>query len=225
MSTESKQFFFIRHGQSVGNIKKEFQKYDEPLSELGEKQAEFVAKRIKTLNPETILTSPMERAKKTADIIKKEINIPLELHDFFAEARGPSNLIGKKYESEEGKKYIKLIFENIHNPNWHYSDEENFFDLTKRAKEVIEHLENRKERKIIIVTHGAFMRSVLSTMMTEGEPDALTSLRMIRFLGQKNTGITICEHNQKENMRNKWKLITWNDHAHLGELKDEEPVK
>jgi broad specificity phosphatase PhoE len=220
---KNKDIYFIRHGQSVGNVKKEFQGHDDPLSELGRKQVKYVAKRVRNLNAETILTSPMARAFETAEAIKKEIDVPLETHDFLKECSAPSKLVGKKYNSPEGKKYTNFLFENIHDKNWRYSDEENFSDISDRAKKVVKHLESREEETMIVVTHGAFMRSILSIMMSEGEEDALLSLRMIRFFEHKNTGITLCKYTPNESTHNKWRMLAWNDHAHLGEVTEDEP--
>jgi hypothetical protein len=41
--------------------------------------------------------------------------------------------------------------------------------------------------------------------------------RLWKFLSTRNTGITKCEYD-KNNINQGWRLITWMDHAHLGNI-------
>lgn len=219
-----KTVYFIRHGQSIGNVKKVYQTPDEPLTDLGERQAMVVAKRVKNFNAEVVLASTMKRAMQTANIISTETGLNVEKHENLCEISGPSILRGEKYDSEESVKYIKAMYKNINNPHWRYADEENLSDSYKRSIKVLKLLENRDENKIIVITHGAFMRSVLTTMLSKGEHDPLTTVKLTHFLKQKNTGITICEHNSSpvKYFENPWNLLVWNDRSHLEEVNENE---
>ncbi len=221
-----KTIYFIRHGQSVGNVKKVYQTFDEPLTELGERQSLFVAKRVKTLGAEVILTSTMKRAVHTANIISTETGLKVEEHKNLCEISGPSKLRGLKYGSEESLKYQKKIYENINNPDWRYSDEENTYNAHKRALDVLKLLENRNESKIILITHGAFMKSLLTAMLSKEEYDPNATLKLVYFLKQKNTGITICEYDSSpiKYFENPWNLLVWNDSSHLPEVNENEPT-
>lgn len=211
-----KQIFFIRHGQSKGNIHQVFQNADDPLSEVGVIQARKVAHKAKSFNAEVILSSPMIRAYETAEAIQSATSLPLETLDSLHEYNAPSKLWNKPLASPESDMFYKEILAHLDDPEWHYDDEENYNDLFTRATSLLETLAERKERTIIAVTHGAFMRILLATMMTEGNADAITAIRLVRFLCQKNTGITSCEYYTESNGGNKWRLVAWNDFSHLG---------
>lgn len=69
--------YFIRHGESETNVKKVFAGRDDSLlTEKGKKQAFDTAVEIKKegLKFDKIISSPLKRAKKTAEIIAKELN-------------------------------------------------------------------------------------------------------------------------------------------------------
>jgi broad specificity phosphatase PhoE len=62
--------FLVRHGEIVSNIKKIYAgTSDEGLTRKGRYQAEQVAKVLKNKHIQTLLTSPVQRALETAQII------------------------------------------------------------------------------------------------------------------------------------------------------------
>lgn len=67
--------YFLRHGQSKANIEGVFagQKENSPLSELGFEQAEAAAQEIATVGIARIVTSPLVRARQTAETVASKI--------------------------------------------------------------------------------------------------------------------------------------------------------
>ena len=75
--------YFIRHGQTDWNKQGRMQgSTDIPLNEVGLKQAQEVAGALleKGLQFNKILSSPLSRALKTAEIINYKMNTTLEVH-------------------------------------------------------------------------------------------------------------------------------------------------
>lgn len=69
------QIYLIRHGQTEWNKDGIFQgSQDSPLTKSGRETAKKIAKVLKDKHIERIYTSPLGRAKKTAEIIAREIN-------------------------------------------------------------------------------------------------------------------------------------------------------
>jgi broad specificity phosphatase PhoE len=63
-------FYFLRHGESMGNKKKAFQgRSDFDLSEEGEKQAGAAGAWFRDRNIERVYTSPLKRSMRTAEIV------------------------------------------------------------------------------------------------------------------------------------------------------------
>jgi broad specificity phosphatase PhoE len=57
--------YFVRHGESVNNVSKNYQGADVKLSDLGCKQAEIVAERLTHVPIDVILASSFTRAHDT----------------------------------------------------------------------------------------------------------------------------------------------------------------
>ncbi|HEV8440564.1 MAG TPA: histidine phosphatase family protein [Methylomirabilota bacterium] len=71
-----------RHGQSVSNALRRFQgTQDVPLSELGRRQAAALGAALRARSPVHIYASPLERARRTAEIVVAELGVPLTLVD------------------------------------------------------------------------------------------------------------------------------------------------
>ncbi len=223
MMEPKKTIYFIRHGQSEANTDDVFQGPDSPLTKLGEEQARFVGERIKGVDAEVVITSPMPRAQQTADIIADLTNLPIEQNALVREYLPPTSLVGVSRTSDKGRTYVLQMLQNLDNPKWHYEDEENYHEMHDRAVELLTQLEERDEEKILIVTHVGILRVALTAMMTEFEPDAVTARRLMRFMKPMNTGITVCAYYPDAVRRSKWRLVAWNDHAHLAETDMEEP--
>ena len=113
------------------------------------------------ISADVILSSPEERAKKTAEIIGKYTNIPIELSDLLVEFIKPSVIIKKLKKDPKVKEIKKLLKDNFHVSGWKHSDEENFEDFKKRAVALLNYLLTRKEQNIVIATHGIFMRMLI----------------------------------------------------------------
>ena len=89
---------FIRHGE-VEN-KANIYYANLPgfyLSDLGRSQAKEAAIKIKQFNVKHIISSPLLRARQTAEIISKEIGINVEISENIIEWSGPHDWIGKTW--------------------------------------------------------------------------------------------------------------------------------
>lgn len=210
-----KKVYFVRHGQSEGNVGIFFQGPDEPLTELGQQQAEYMAARALHLPVEYIVASPQQRAKTTAETIAKKINKPLEFSDLFIERRRPSEQLGQLWIDPKALEIDTLIKQNFTTPGWRYSDEENFDDLKERAKLALEFLETRIEENILVVTHGYFMRMIVATVVFGDELTAREAENFARTFHMENTGLSVLGYNEAYK-QSPWWLWVWNDHAHLG---------
>ena len=211
--------YIVRHGESEGNVGLFVQGPDEPLTSDGVKQAQAVAKRLKSIPADVILSSPEERSKKTAEIIGEYINVPIEFNDLLVEFIKPSVIIKKPKKDPEVKEIKKLLKDNFHVPGWKHSDEENFEDFKKRAIGLLNYLKTRKEKNIIITTHGIFMRILIAAVIMGSELSSYDYWKFFTTLYLDNTGITVLRSNEEEEYEDtpQWELVTWNDPAHLGE--------
>jgi probable phosphoglycerate mutase len=72
------KIILVRHGQTEWNKKEIFRgRTDIPLSSIGTKQAQLVAKNLRDFHAEIIYASPLKRALGTAEIIGSKLHIPV----------------------------------------------------------------------------------------------------------------------------------------------------
>jgi broad specificity phosphatase PhoE len=210
-----KKVYFVRHGQSEGNVGPIRQTADAPLTTKGEEQSRFIAKRFSNLKLDKALVSTMKRAQETANIILENKDIPVESSDLYVERRRPSEILGRPKDLPESRKINMEVFENFDVADYRHSDEENFEDLKLRALQILEDLEKREEDNILVVTHGFILR-ILMAVVVHGK--GLTSHQCLGFINtfhHENTGVTVLGYDDE---KQRWWVWVWNDHAHLEEL-------
>lgn len=208
--------YFVRHGEGHHNANKLYSHPDFELTDLGKQQAEFAAKRIRTLPIEKLIVSTYTRTRQTAEIINREIQKPVVFSDLAIEVVRPSEIASKPMEDEEVRKIRKLLDENFDDHDWHYSDEENFFDLRNRAHKFIKYLTSFPEETLLVVTHIVFIKMTVLVMMLGDKLTPDMFQRAYHFLDMETSGLTLCEYSRN---KKDWQLITWNDHSHLADAK------
>ncbi len=69
-------YYFVRHGETEWNAEGRLcGRTDVPLSEVGRRQAQLLAKRLQSLPVEALYSSPLQRALETANIIGVAIRL------------------------------------------------------------------------------------------------------------------------------------------------------
>ena len=144
-----KKLYFIRHGESVGNLKRVFTgRWDVPLTELGQEQAKQAAAQAEKLNIDCIVSSPLLRARQTAEIIADEIGYPLDkivFSDLLME-RDYGDWQQQPYSVADGKD-----FEDV--PNVEPEQQ-----LLKRGEQAAKFLRTIRADNVLVVAHGTIGR-------------------------------------------------------------------
>ncbi len=205
-----KKVYLVRHGESEDGVKKLHQLDDAALTELGARQAKEVANRFQHLTIHKIYASPYRRALQTAEYIGTVTGASIETTGLLKERQQPSAIIGKLRNDPEVVRIKKLMAEHHNDPAWHHSDEENIFELRDRAKKFQEFLEQEEQENIAVVSHAAFIK-MFTLLGVFGElvtPDLYESYYL--HVRTSQTGITMFDQTTHG-----WRLLTWNDYAHL----------
>ena len=211
-----KTVYFVRHGQSEDNAGSNFHSADSPLSKEGEKQADSIAKRISKLSFETLISSPYERAKQTAEAIVKVTGKHLECSELFVERRSAQYMSGKPFTDKKAAALFKECEKSICTPNMRVADEENFDDFVVRADKALDFLQNRTEQSLVVVTHGFFLRMIVARVLL-GDFLSGEIFGNIRISDAENSGIAVLQYQEKTEGKFEWHLYIYNDHAHLGD--------
>jgi broad specificity phosphatase PhoE len=204
--------YFMRHGESEGNMKMIRQGPEEPLSKRGIEEAKALAKRTKRIPAEVIFSSNYLRAQQTAAYIQDALGTNATSSLLFSELKQPSELVGFPIHGEESRRAHELKDLHEHEPDWHLSDEENFYDARNRAGEALKFLEELPFEHMIVVTHSHLMFYIVAHILL---PETISPSAHRNFRDNMriaNGGITTCEFLRDEK---RWRLICWNDHAHI----------
>lgn len=211
----TKLIYFVRHGESQQNAEGIRQGSEGPLSPQGVLQVIATSKRFPQNKgkPEVIISSPYERTKETANIIAAELNMMVEYCDLLRERKNPTEIVGHKGEERDIKKIVDVIDGSYHKDELRYSDEENFEDLKERAKQLLSFIEDRGEDRIIMVTHGIFLKMVIAYIIY-GESLTASLYNTLSYHNPiNNAGMTICKFIPHWFAQDEWKVVTWNDLA------------
>jgi probable phosphoglycerate mutase len=78
--------YVTRHGETDYNVQKRYTgSTDIPLNTTGIRQAENLSNKLSDIKFDIIISSPLLRAKQTAEIINKSFNTPIVIMDEFSE--------------------------------------------------------------------------------------------------------------------------------------------
>ena len=113
-------------------------------------QAEHCAQYLKTVNLTTLISSPLARAKQTAEIIGSACQLPIAEMSSFRE---------KSYGDAEGLTQIERQEKFLTRP---FPNEEPFENLITRIFEGLKEItQTYHEEKIALVTHGGVINCIL----------------------------------------------------------------
>lgn len=207
-----KKIYFVRHAESTGNAGDVFSSKDIDITDQGIKQANLIAERFKSIPIDTLVSSDSKRAIQTAEVINKFLKIELHTSPLFSEIKRPAEIEGVA----RGKvaHIVESLDQKFADPDWHHSDEENFHDFKKRALQAVDFLEQQTKEHILVVTHSKFLRMFIAVLMFGKDLTPHEYIQIRDTFKTENTGITVCTIS--ENL--KWRIVIWNDHAHLGEI-------
>lgn len=211
----TKTVYLVRHGQSEANAGGVRQGAGGNLTEAGREQAEYLARRVAKLPIEAIVSSTSPRARQTAEIINQELGLEIIETDLVVERKNPSSVIGKYGDDPEVVEMSRRLIEGYKDPDFHLEDAESFNDIKRRVFGTLEMLESHPAENILVVTHGMFMRFLLTGVLFGQEFTFHEAEGFCAGTKTKNTGLTVLQYDPTE--PRPWMLVTWNDHAHLAD--------
>ena len=141
----------IRHGESTANVQRIIS-HDHgsyPLTEKGRAQASLISEELMGLRLEEIYSSPILRARETADIIASKLGCNVVIDDRIRE-RSFGRLNNTKVDSINWK---ALLAEGA------YEGVESWNEISRRANDF---LQERCRENIVMVSHYDPIRVILS---------------------------------------------------------------
>ncbi len=147
-------FWFLRHGQTEYNARGVSQgSVDIPLNETGIAQAHRAAPLLAGRGIVGVVTSPMQRALVTAEIVNQTLNLPMTIEPDLHE------VVFGGMEGQPLYPWFSAWLDGTATPD----GAESFADITERAGLVMGQV-LRAPGPLLIVSHGAFFRALRGLM-------------------------------------------------------------
>jgi len=161
------QIIFLRHGQAKNNTDRILAGRTEgiPLTETGIKQAEHTAEFLQHMNISAIYSSPIQRAKHTAEIVGKHNSLDVTIDERLIEL-DMGKFTGMPYDeifNNHGNVFMKFYNDELEIA---HNGVETFSDVKKRVLGIVDHvLENHPDENVVLVTHMDPIKAMLSTIV------------------------------------------------------------
>ena len=158
---------FLRHAQAENNTERILAGRTEgvPLTKIGIEQAEQIAKYLAPIDISAIYSSPIERAKHTAEITAKNCSLDVVLDERLTEI-DMGKFTRMNYDdmfAKYGNIFLKF-YEN--DPVIAKHEVETFPDVQKRVLDMVDHVvKKHNNENVILVTHMDPIKSMLATVM------------------------------------------------------------
>lgn len=187
----------VRHGETDWNALGKLQgRTDISLNSNGIFQADECRHFLKDYEWDIMITSPLKRAKETAEIINKSFNIPLvEMVEFME----------RHYGDAEGMTVEERLTTF---PDRNYSNQEDRNSLNKRIMNGIQKINKEYNgKRVLLVAHGAVINAMLAKFSNGKIGSGKTKL------------INACISNIKF-VQEQWSIRDYNQVTHLSQYSE-----
>jgi len=192
-----------RHGETVWNVEgREMGQLDSPLTPLGIREAERLARRLSAMKIDAIYSSPLGRAMQTASVIAAACHTEVHPEPELRERNMGifQGLTQKQIEQrfpEEGKAYAE-------DQNYAIPNGESGPERAERSIHAFSEIAARHPGSTVVaVTHSGLLRGFLEWVM------GITAGHRSRFRRDN------ASYNAFDFESELWTLVTWNDVSHL----------
>ncbi len=171
--------YLVRHGESVSNLEGRVQgQADIELSPLGHTQARLVAdwaSRLAASHPggtatiREVWSSPLRRARETADVIAAAIGLPVSVDEQLCELHA-GIFQGHLWADLEQTFPGEVAHWRSGDPHYVIPGGESRAQLAARGRKALETLAARSTATMIVVAHGGVLTAALGSMLGREHP-------------------------------------------------------
>ncbi|MFC4354328.1 histidine phosphatase family protein [Chryseomicrobium palamuruense] len=141
-----KKIYIIRHCQAEG------QAADAKLTELGEKQAEELARFLKNISVEIIISSPYIRAIQTIQPLALQKGIEID-----TDVRLKERVLSQHSHPD----WLEKLQATFKDSDLKYDSGESSNEATERIRAVVDEILESEYETVVLVTHGNLMSLLL----------------------------------------------------------------
>jgi broad specificity phosphatase PhoE len=202
--------YLVRHGETTYNAEGRIQgQSDAPLSELGHRQSAAVAEALAALPIEAIYSSPLRRARQTAEPIAAKLKLPV--HDDPRLMELDAGQFEGRLRSELADVYPAELARWLGgDDDFAIPDGESRRQLAERGSAALRDIAAAGHRQALVVTHGGLLSATLRSLLNLPQP-----MPPFAFQNGSITRVTADDHGQ-------FSLVAFNE---IGHLRDMEPSR
>lgn len=165
--------YFVRHGQTEWNAIQRMQgRWNSDLNEFGREQADANGRLLAGLGIEAILSSPLDRARQTTEIIGRYVPAPVTYDERIVEwdCGDWSGHLRSEVSERWAEEYSALLADPFHyrGPNC-----ENYPDMFERARPFVDELRDMGAGTIAVVSHGMIGKVMIALLLGLDEDETV----------------------------------------------------
>ena len=209
--------YFLRHGESLSNADPDRIAIPEPagdaLSERGAEQAAAAAEVVAERGISRIVSSPMRRARQTADAVASRTGLEPLVWDWLHELSEPAGYSGWPRSEQERNRWSNRMARHPDDPARRPDGGESFADLLGRVDRARAQLVADATDRTLLVGHGIFFRFMFARTVL-GEEFGPRHADWLWRIGSLNCGLSTFDHLAGGGSEDPadiagWRCVTW----------------
>ena len=198
--------YFIRHGQTDGNVARRHQHHETELNEIGKAQIKQITPVIVNLKPTHLITSTQLRAVETTKIILAGgLDLIPDTHNAFEELARPSNMVGQRYVGLGTLWYIWRWF--IGKDKSGGEDYQMFLERIKLARTYLESFD--PDGRVVVVSHAIFINVFLQHVCQDKKMSLWQgAVSVLKIFFMPNGTIVHLKYNGKGTGKCAWQVVS-----------------
>lgn len=157
--------YLARHGQTAWNLQGRKQgQLDSPLTEAGRNHAQALARLAGTFNADLVASSPIGRARTTAQVCADALELAVTVVDELAEVHH-GKMAGLTSAEADARFPGALEQRRLAKYRWRFPCGESYADADERAAVALERILQTGARRPLIVSHEMIGRMLLRNLI------------------------------------------------------------
>jgi probable phosphoglycerate mutase len=164
------KLYFVRHGESEANIQHVISNRDSPfgLTRRGRGQAATLADKLRDVPMTAIYSSPVLRARETAEILSRSFHLPYQITEALREY--DCGILEEKSDAESWKLHGEIAADWTLNHNYLRKPDggESYLDIKKRFIPFVKGFAQNgwhSQDHILFVSHGGLLQLMLPEVL------------------------------------------------------------
>jgi broad specificity phosphatase PhoE len=195
------KLFCVRHGETLFNFAGRIQgQLDSQLSPLGRRQCQAVAEALGALAIDAVISSPLSRARESAQAIADQLKLSVEIEPRLMEINA-GVFQGLSWDDIDQQFPAEAVRWRSQDPDYRIPAGESRRDLMARAREAFCAIRESGYRQAIVVAHGGSLSAAFKALLE------IPATRNPFTLGNGSISTVVWEKD--------FKLLTLNETGHL----------